>query len=249
VKDLPYIDFVRDEGAALAAAAQRDMKAHVPSCPEWNVFELVEHTGYVHRNITERLRRKTVEKDPPLDVEEAPTDEAGLIDWYERGLKTLEQLLRELPPDSPAWTWWPPDNTAGFWRRRMAQETAVHRWDAENATGTAAAIDPELATDGVDEFLDIHMVAGAEEEDAWAGSEGSVHFHRTDGPGEWILRLTKGKLPEARRGHERGEAAVRGSASDLLLFMWRRKQPSDLELLGDEALATSLWEYFGPVGI
>ena len=244
MKDLPYIDFVRDEGAALAAAAERDMKAHVPSCPEWNVFQLVEHTGYVHRHISERLRRKSIEMDPPLDVEEAPSDDAGLIDWYRRGLTTLEELLRGLPPDSPAWTWWPPDNTAGFWRRRMALETAVHRWDADNATGTAAAIDPELGADGVDEFFDIHMQEDGGE--PYEGIEGTVHFHRTDGEGEWILRLAKGETPRARHGHERGEAAVRGSGSDLLLFVWRRKQPSDFEIHGDEALVASLWRYFGP---
>jgi uncharacterized protein (TIGR03083 family) len=244
VNQLPYIDFVRDEGTVLAAAAQRDMKARVPSCPEWNVCQLVEHTGYVHRDISEHLRRRTIEMGPPVEVEDAPTEPAGLLEWYGRGLNALEQLLRELPIDSPAWTWWPADNTAGFWRRRMALETAVHRWDAENATGTAAAIDPELAADGVDEFLDIHMQEDGGE--PYEGAEGTVHFHRTDGEGEWILRLSKGETPQVRQGHERGTAAVRGTASDLLLFVWRRKQPSDYEVLGDEALVTSLWEYFGP---
>ena len=35
----------------------------------------------------------------------------------------------------------------------MAQETAVHRLDAERAAGREHAIDAELAADGVDEFL------------------------------------------------------------------------------------------------
>jgi uncharacterized protein (TIGR03083 family) len=244
MSDLPYIDFLRDDGAALATAAERDMKAPVPSCPAWNVFQLVEHTGYVHRRISEHLRRKTVEADGPLDVENAPSDDLGLLDWYRRGVKGLEQLLRELPIDSPAWTWWPPDNTAGFWRRRMALETAVHRWDAENATGTATAIDPDLGADGVDEFLDIHMQEDGGE--PYEGAEGTVHFHRTDGEGEWILSLANGETPKPRRGHERGDAAIRGGGSDLLLFMWRRKQPRDLEVLGDEALVASLYKYLGP---
>jgi uncharacterized protein (TIGR03083 family) len=244
MSDLPYIDFLRDDGAALATAAERDMKAPVPSCPAWNVFQLVEHTGYVHRRISEHLRRKTVEADGPLDVENAPSDDSGLLDWYRRGVKGLEQLLRELPIDSPAWTWWPPDNTAGFWRRRMALETAVHRWDAENATGTATAIDPDLGADGVDEFLDIHMQEDGGE--PYEGAEGTVHFHRTDGEGEWILPLANGETPKPRRGHERGDAAIRGGGSDLLLFMWRRKQPRDLEVLGDEALVASLYKYLGP---
>ena len=38
-------------------------------------------------------------------------------------------------PAAPSWTWWPDDQTAGFWLRRMAQETAVHRVDVELPLG------------------------------------------------------------------------------------------------------------------
>jgi uncharacterized protein (TIGR03083 family) len=246
VKDLPYIDFVRDDGQRLAVAARRDMKAQVPSCPEWNVSDLVEHTGYVHRHIAEYLRRETVERsDGAPDVEEAPSDDGGLLAWYGAGLSALEALLTNIPPDAPRWTWWPPDNTAGFWRRRMALETAVHRWDAEDASGTAEAIDPELAADGVDEFLDIHVPA---DETLYQGPPGTVHIHRTDGEGEWVVSLTPGSMPQVTHGHEKGQAAVRGEASDLLLFVWRRKRPEDMEVFGDSNLLGALWDYWSAAG-
>jgi uncharacterized protein (TIGR03083 family) len=210
------------------------------------VFDLVEHTGYVHRHISERLRRTTTEQGGPLDVEEAPPDDEGLLRWYASGLSALEGLLTETPPDAPRWTWWPRDNTAGFWRRRTAQETAVHRWDAENATGSARGIDPELAADGVAEFLDIHVPA---EETPYEGAPGTVHLHRTDGEGEWIVSLTPGQMPEVRRGHEKGDAAIRGQASDLLLLAWRRKSPDLLETFGDVDLIQTLWAYWAHAGI
>jgi hypothetical protein len=39
-----------------------------------------------------------------------------------------------------------------------------------------------------------------------------------------------------RREHARGDVAVRASASDLLLLLWRRIQPAAVEVLGDEGL-------------
>jgi hypothetical protein len=47
-----------------------------------------------------------------------------------------------------------PDQTVGFWIRRMAQETVVHRVDAELAAEVApGAIPDDIALDGIDEFL------------------------------------------------------------------------------------------------
>src|ERR1700728_2339939 len=37
------------EGAALADAADGHLERPVPSCPEWDVAQLVIHTGGVHR--------------------------------------------------------------------------------------------------------------------------------------------------------------------------------------------------------
>ena len=48
------------------------------------------------------------------------------------------------------------------------------------------------------------------------GNGETLHFHRTDGDGEWLVRLTPDG-PEVERAHAKGDVAVRGSASDLLL--------------------------------
>src|SRR4029453_10276847 len=66
------------------------------------------------------------------------------------------ELLEALGSTDPAtllWTFHPPDQTAGFWRRRMAQETVVHRVDAESAHGRPRPVPAALAADGVDEGL------------------------------------------------------------------------------------------------
>ena len=40
----------------------------------------------------------------------------------------------------------------GFVIRRMAQETAIHRWDAESAAGTVTPVESTLASDGIRTF-------------------------------------------------------------------------------------------------
>ncbi|HEV2311062.1 MAG TPA: maleylpyruvate isomerase N-terminal domain-containing protein, partial [Acidimicrobiia bacterium] len=45
-----YRRTVRDEAAALVAAAERaGLDARVPSCPDWDVAALLAHIGRVHR--------------------------------------------------------------------------------------------------------------------------------------------------------------------------------------------------------
>ena len=62
-----------------------------------------------------------------------------------------------------------------------------------------------------------------------------MHLHCTDGDGEWLLRLTPDGL-EVEAIHAKGDVAVRGTASDLLLVMMRRRPPDAVEVLGDRAV-------------
>ncbi|MEV4286740.1 maleylpyruvate isomerase N-terminal domain-containing protein [Nonomuraea bangladeshensis] len=61
-------------------------------------------------------------------------------------------------PGEATLTWYDPDQTVGFWIRRMALETVVHRIDAELAAGTPVTPVPDdLAADGVDEILTVML--------------------------------------------------------------------------------------------
>ena len=63
------------------------------------------------------------------------------IDWFEDGVDLVTDALLRVDPTSPAWSW-TDDRTAGFWARRQANETAVHRWDAQLADGRHRADRP-----------------------------------------------------------------------------------------------------------
>ncbi|MFL6242596.1 MAG: maleylpyruvate isomerase family mycothiol-dependent enzyme [Acidimicrobiia bacterium] len=225
-----YISALRSNGNAAARAA-RDipMETTVPSCPEWTLRDLAHHLGSHHRWVEGNL-------DQPPDgkafkrSEEPPGDEA-IPDWLAAGAEMLATKLAATDPAKPCWTWVPFDDSVGFWARRTAHETAMHRWDAQNAGAPADAVDAELAADGVDEYLGIL--------DAFRGRRfpeaGSIHLHSTDTPGEWLVQLDAEGI-QLTREHAKGDVAVRGPASDVLLVLMGRKTMDAVDVFGEAPL-------------
>jgi uncharacterized protein (TIGR03083 family) len=225
-----YISALRSNGNAAARAARdMPMETTVPSCPEWNLRDLAHHLGSHHRWVAGNL-------DQPPDGkafkrrEEPPADEA-IPDWLEAGAEMLATKLAATDPAKPCWTWVPFDDSVGFWARRTAHETAIHRWDVQNADGEADAVEPELAADGVDEYLGI---LGAFQGRRFPEA-GSIHLHSTDTPGEWLVRLDAEGI-QLTREHAKGDVAVRGPASDVLLVLMGRKTMVAVDVFGDAPL-------------
>ena len=119
------------DSAALAEAARLGLDAAGPSCPGWSVADLVEHTGRVHRSETRRVRDLESERHSAADI--ALPTRSELVGWFEAGAEALARVLEAAEPDAPVWNWSVTPNLASFWWRRMAQETAVHRWDGQTA--------------------------------------------------------------------------------------------------------------------
>ncbi len=254
--------FQRDV-AALAAAAREGLDAPVPSCPGWSVATLVSHlTAQVYAAWTTRVRLRpradvihgyedldlparyqdwfmADEKDPRA----APPD---LVDLFEQTAARLEEVLWAVAPDEPVHAWWATNKTAGSVQRRMAHETAIHRWDVQLAHGQPTPIEPEIAVDGVDEIFDVFLVANrARGENPAPGSGETYHFHRTDGPGEWLVRFAPDG-PVVTREHAKGDVALRGPASDIDLFLWHRIPAGALEVCGDASLIPRYFELVPP---
>jgi uncharacterized protein (TIGR03083 family) len=137
------------------------------------------------------------------------------------------------------WTFTGP-KPAGWWIRRRLHEATVHRADAVLALGDEFTIDPELAADGVSEWININtMQADLHSPPLTRGL--ALHLHATDdglGPtGEWTITNDEDGLNWSH-DHTKGEAAVRGSATNLLLAVTRRKTSAEagLEVFGDAAV-------------
>ena len=205
--------------------------AHEPKTAAFWLRRMAQETA-VHRYITSRVSAGT---DEWRDLPRPPAPDGDLAGWYDEGLARLLDVLERTPPDAPVWNWSAHEpKTAAFWPRRMAQETAVHRWDAESAVGDLTPIDPALAADGIDEGLAVHLdsdAADPDEPEPPAGL-GSLHLHCTDVAGEWWAVLA-GRHLTVRREHAKGDVAARGRAEDLLLVCWRRRPPSAVDVVGD----------------
>jgi uncharacterized protein (TIGR03083 family) len=129
-----------------AAVRAGDMAAPIDGCPDWDLAALVKHIGSLHRYIATGIEFGDPGKFPGW-----PDNIDSYADWFRDGADKLEALLHSKPDDEPCWTFFPnAPQVVGTWVRRQAHEIAVHRYDAEMAaTGTAEAIDPAIAKDGI----------------------------------------------------------------------------------------------------
>ena len=91
----------------------------------------------------------------------------------------------------------------------------------------------DLAADGIDEWLGL--LRYRPNATPPTGSGETLHVHCTDRDGEWLIRLTEA-APEIERAHAKGDVAVRGEASDLLLVLLRRLDPDRVEIFGDRGV-------------
>jgi uncharacterized protein (TIGR03083 family) len=231
-----YIDAIERESATfVVTAAAIDSDARVPSCPDWTVDDLLRHVGVVQRWATGQVAERRTERVWNADVD-APTERDALVAWVRESSAGLVAVLRATPPDTAMWTF-PGMGEARFWSRRQAHEIALHRVDMQLArphgAGAPDPIEAELACDGIDEFLE--GVVPYRLRDRMVGDGQTFHFHRTDGEGEWLVRLTPSG-PEIERTHAKGDLAVRGGASDLLLVLRNRGGADAVEVFGDAAL-------------
>jgi uncharacterized protein (TIGR03083 family) len=227
------LDALRREAGLLAVAAGPALQRSVPRYPQWVVADLVVHTGRIHRWVTELVRTLATERLPQPDVSPLRTPR-DLTDWFMSGAADLAIALQAPDPSTRMWAF-AGDGTVGFWRRRMALETTVHRWDAQSATRIPDAIAPDVALDGIAEALTIYLqprLRGA----AVGGDGQRVGLRCVDDKATWSIRL----LPDAVEISdeiENTDAVLGGSAEDLWLFLMGRRTLDDLEVTGTLAAA------------
>ena len=239
-----WLEALRREGATFRSAVSQDaLPSRVPSCPEWNVEQLIGHLGQTYRFHAAHVVRGLTTR-PEQEPEEPPAGPEVLA-WWDESFRLLLSALESVKPSAPAWNWSIQEPVAKFWFRRMAHETAIHRWDAElaAAAGYTEPIETQLAVDGVDEALDTFLPAGHR-----AGPDtlrGVVTLRTTDAHAHWAVRLRGPGISlldtdTVFDDPPHAQTAVSGSASDLLLALWGRVPIAVLNVEGNPALPQAL---------
>lgn len=241
---------VRELATLDAVLAGAPLSKPVPTCPGWTLADLTQHVGefcgfWAHVLCEGTGRPKApVAAPPPGDQHRAWLGEIGGF---------LMRELRATPADTAVWTWYEPDQTAAFVARRCANELAVHRYDAQSATGTCQPIDRDLAQDGIDELVD-RLVRTRQRSGEATGQ--TIHLHGTDQgdgaqgagddhgpPAEWLLTLQPEGI-EVARAHAKGDLALRGAVSDLELLLFGRPTLDPVQRLGDESVLDAWYREF-----
>jgi uncharacterized protein (TIGR03083 family) len=239
----PSFDLVaaaeRELDALSSAVAAGPIITPVPTCPEWTVADLASHVGqfcgfWAHVLCEGSGRPKPLVPDPPAGD--------AIEQWFAEVSSMLISALRDTPPGTAVWTWYPPDRTARFVARRAAHELAIHRYDVQSARGTCEPIEAALAADGIDELFGTLVVARNRSGEA---SGQTLHVHGTDAgvSAEWLITLKPDAI-DLRREHGKGDLALRGAASDLELILYDRPALGPVERLGNPSVLDTWYREF-----
>jgi uncharacterized protein (TIGR03083 family) len=236
-------DFTRLRQVAAPVLGTSDLTTstgpRVPNCPDWTLDDLAYHVGMVYWHKAECMRQGKFPEWPPEDTGE-PT-----LDLLDRAHAALVAEFAARKPEEHAVTWYEPEQTVGFWIRRMAHETVVHRVDAEQAAGVPLAeIPDDLALDGVDEVLERFLAYGSttSKEDFTGSLPAADRPPVLVGAGErgWLVRAKPdGVVVEPAAPGAPAPATVSGAPVAMLLWLWRRAD-AGVRREGDAALIEGL---------
>lgn len=231
--DVPqWIAAIESAASRLAdAAARAGLDAPVPTCPGWEVRDLVQHQSGVHRwatSIVGTPRSEGWDVDL-IDVVGAWPDDDDLIDWFRAGASSLVETLRAAPDDLDCFTFLKARTPLEMWARRQAHETTIHRIDAEGAAGTATPVPAALATDGIDELLSCFIIRRPTPSPT--GEIVTIAFHTTDTDDHWRLRIGDGPIVTTR-DELPADLVVTGDADHVYRFVWNRVDPTWVRMVG-----------------
>ena len=244
-KTLEFPDLLRliDERATafravIASAPSLDVR--VPTCPEWTLFDLAEHLGQGRRFRAATIAAGPAEAPPAEAVAEctvpAPRERDELLAWSAATTQQLLDVLLVTDPDRGCWAGWGltqvPDTCRSVARHQIL-EIAVHTYDAQVAVGAPQPLPAEVALDGVEEDLLISCFTTS----AWPHKPTAFDFHATEGR-SWRLTVDGDgarttRLPATGEDPDAAGLSLRGTASDLVLYLYQRISVDSLELDGD----------------
>ncbi len=235
--------FLEENRAFSELFRNADESTPVPTCPGWSLKQLFRHVGRGDRWAAQIVRERRDNYLDPRTVEggKPPPDPGDAISWLQGGAQRLVDAVELSGVETPVWTFLG-ERPANWWIRRRLHEVAVHRADAAIAIGSEFTLEPEVAADGITEWLErVAVQAGSGGAPLPLDNGDIMHVHATDPglgeSGEWTIVLSATGITWSHQ-HDKGTVALRGGATELLLAMLRRVPVADtgIQLFGDEAV-------------
>ncbi len=215
-----------------------DPSTPVPTCPEWTLKQLFRHVGRGNRWAAQIVAERRSQPLDPRDVRDGrpPDDPNAAIDWLNGSAQQVIIAVDQVGSDARVWTFLG-SRPAGWWIRRRLHEVDVHLADAAIALGTDYSLAADLAADAISEWIERTVVQSDRQTPPIPPGR-ALHLHATDaglGPtGEWTIVNDEHGISWSH-DHAKGDVALRGPATDLLLALVRRRPVTELgiEVFGD----------------
>ncbi|GAA3654769.1 MDMPI-like protein [Lentzea atacamensis] len=226
---------------AMSAIGQPPHKG-VPACPGLNLGETVRHVGSGYRIALAWIRLGR--KPEAGEWQEFPADGEDPLDFMRSGAEAVIEELSAHEENEPCATWWPVQQNYGFWRRRLAHETTLHRMDIQGAAGMeVGAVADEVAIDGVDEVLTLWLGHKLDVLGVRGSRDGLVAIRVGDD--EWLTRCgphgaSAWRVVNPEDAHL-ADAQVSALPMTMYRWLWGRLPDRMVEVIGDHDAIAQLW--------
>jgi uncharacterized protein (TIGR03083 family) len=227
-----YFALIDADTERMVEIGERGLDAAVPSCPGWTVADLIGHQAMVYAHKA-RVMADNAWPDPwpPDELRERPPL-AFLRDAKD---ELFQEFARHDVGEQT--TTFGDDTSVMFWVRRMALEVAVHRVDAELAHHAITPVPDDLATDGVDEILEVMLHGNRAEWGVQTDHPVDAAIAVETGGQRWRCVVTEGVVEVVPGSVDPVDTTVSGSPADVFLWLWGRRGDEAVEVAGDAAAA------------
>jgi len=231
-----YCNALSEEVARFAdVMSSLSLDDEVATCPGWNVVDLGEHLGVIHRWAEELVRLRSPER-----IARIPLESQDVVSptWIEDGGEQLVATLLAADPNDEMWAWGR-DQHVRFWSRRQLHETLVHRMDLELVARRVPHADSAIVLDAIDEYLaNIEKVSKYSPELAALRGRGeTLAFRDRESGSFWSITLGEDGF-DVSKDDPKVDAELMGSPVDLLLVILGRVNvdSADVEVSGERPL-------------
>ena len=229
---LDYLGIISDQGSRIIDAYGVDRSAAIPWLDRWKVGTVARHVAATHHVVAEIIRgRPDTDFGLFAELKQPEKDAPEFVAWFQSGTAGLLEQLSAVSANDECWSWYPLGRRVGWWARRMALEAVVHRWDTDAALGRDFSISPDVASDGVDEYLDVFVAATRATSHSPAGP--TIGFECSDRDAHWSVDLSVPGERAVSREQSQGSVQICGTAQQLMLFVWGRIPATAVQVSGD----------------